>query len=187
MGGVMTKSIFISAGHSDTDPGAIGGGLQEADIAVEFRNMVSFYLSQAGIAHALDGSETENLPLTQAAELASKHDIALEFHCNAAESSAATGVEVLAAAEDMAFASQLSGTIAEALAIRDRGGKPEDSGQHKRLAFVQSGGLVVELFFISNANDREQYAARKWLAAEAVAGVLIDAATSDEAAAAPVA
>ena len=49
------KSVFVSAGHSDTDPGAVALGRREADIAVEFRNMVAFYLQRSGIPHELDG------------------------------------------------------------------------------------------------------------------------------------
>lgn len=30
------KYIFISAGHSHTDPGALGSGVREADIVLEF-------------------------------------------------------------------------------------------------------------------------------------------------------
>lgn len=38
--GVM-KSIFISAGHSYTDPGASGAGVSEADIVLEFRDLLA--------------------------------------------------------------------------------------------------------------------------------------------------
>ena len=41
--------IFLSAGHSTTDSGAVAFGRREADIAVEFRNIVSYYLLMAGI------------------------------------------------------------------------------------------------------------------------------------------
>ncbi len=37
---LQTKSLFISAGHSDTDPGAAANGITEADIVLEFRDMV---------------------------------------------------------------------------------------------------------------------------------------------------
>jgi len=184
----MAKSVFISAGHSDTDPGAVAyetkivGGKyskvlrKESDIAVSFRNMVAFYLSREGVEFELDGVGRQNLPLSVAAVRARRHPIGVEFHCNAAASDLATGSECLAGPKDMALAGKISAAIAKSLGIRDRGAKPENSGQHHRLAFVQAGGIIVELFFISNPNDLFLYDSRCWLAASAVADVLIGAA-----------
>lgn len=169
----MSKSVFLSAGHSDSDPGAVANGRREADITVEFRNMVSFYLSRAGIKHELDGSGTSNLPLSQAVKKAALHSIAVEFHCNAA-TSGATGTETLSDPDDMFFGSQIAKAVADALKIKNRGAKPEGAGQHHRLAFVRAGGIIVELFFITNFGDLSKYEQRKWLAAKAVADVLID-------------
>lgn len=168
---MTARSILLSAGHSNTDPGAVAQGRREADIAVEFRNLVSFYLTQYGVPHDTDGKGTENYPLPKAARMASMHDIAVEFHCNAGPATA-TGVEVLAAPGDMGLAGALSSAIASALGIRNRGAKPEGSGQHARLAFVRAGGLIVELFFITSRTDLKAYYDRKWLAARAVASVL---------------
>lgn len=172
------RSIFLSAGHSEADPGAVANGRREADIAVEFRNLVAFYLQRAGVPHELDGSGTRNLPLAQAAKLARKHAVAVEFHCNAAANTAAGGAECLSGPKDARLAGQISAAIAGALGIRDRGAKPENAGQHHRLAFVQAGGIIVELFFITNRADLSQYDARKWLAARAVADVLTRAAAA---------
>lgn len=170
---MTARSILLSAGHSNTDPGAVAQGRREADIAVEFRNLVSFYLMRDGIPHDTDGKGTDNYPLGTSVRLAALHDIAVEFHCNAGPASA-TGVEVLAAPGDMGLASRLSSAIAVSLGIRNRGAKPEGSGQHSRLAFVRAGGLVVELFFLTSRADLKAYYDRKWLAARAVAQVLAD-------------
>jgi N-acetylmuramoyl-L-alanine amidase len=169
-------SIYLSAGHSGTDPGAVAFGRREADIAVEFRNIVAFYLHRAGVAYDMDGEGTENLPLPEAVREARQHGIAVEFHCNAA-APAATGVETLSAPGDMLLGAKLCKAIADGLAIRNRGAKPENAGQHHRLAFVQAGGIIVELFFITNPADLAAYDARKWLAARNVAAVLMEAAS----------
>lgn len=166
------KSVFLSAGHSNSDPGAVAFGRKESEIAVEFRNIVSFYLSRDGIKHELDGQGTGNMPLSQAVKIAARHDIAVEFHCNAAGSPSASGTEVLSRATDKALAEKLSIAVSSALGIRNRGAKPENAGQHSRLAFIQAGGLIVELLFITNASDLAAYDARKWLAARAVAEVI---------------
>jgi len=166
------KSIFLSAGHSNTDPGAVANGRREADIAVEFRNLVQFYLLRAGVPHETDGHGTDNLPLREAVVRARRHPIGVEFHCNAATTQA-TGVETLSADADFKLATDICRAISGALGIRNRGAKPENAGQHHRLAFVQAGGIIVELFFLTNPSDLAAYDARKWLAARAVADVLI--------------
>ena len=43
-------SIFISAGHSNTDPGAVNGTQTEANIVRDMRNMVAHYLREIGRA-----------------------------------------------------------------------------------------------------------------------------------------
>lgn len=173
----MPKSVFLSAGHSDTDPGAVANRRREADVGVEFRNIVAFYLQRQRIPHALDGKATENLPLAQAVKRARSHPIAVEFHCNAAAGKA-TGAECLAGPKNMALAARIAAALAESLGIRNRGAKPENAGQHHRLAFVQAGGIIVELFFLTNPTDLAAYDARKWLAARAVATVLANESTT---------
>lgn len=170
------KSVFLSAGHSEVDPGAVAFRRREADVAVEVRNMVAFYLQQAGVAFEMDGTGTKNMPLNQAVVKAKKHPIGVEFHCNAAENPSATGCEVLAGQKDMMFAASISRAIASSLGIRDRGAKPENAGQHHRLAFIRAGGMIVELFFLTNKQDLARYDEKKWLMAKAIADVIIQAA-----------
>lgn len=177
------KTIFLSAGHSDSDPGAVATFLsdsgnrivvKESDVALDFRKMVALYLERAGITFGTDGQDGVNLPLSMAAKMGRDYNIAVEFHCNASDNATATGAEVLSAKDNKDLAGDISSAIANALGIKDRGAKPENAGQHHRLAFVQAGGLIVELFFLSNPADRAAYAAKKWVAARDVANVLIE-------------
>ncbi len=164
--------MYISAGHSNTDPGAVAFGRKEAVIAAEFRNYVAFYLARANVSHAVDAKGTDNLPLAETIKRLKGHNVAVEFHCNASTNVTATGVEVLCAAKDNVLAAKICHAIAWTLGVRNRGVKPENAGQHSRLAFVQAGGMIVELFFISNPDDLSAYDQRKWLAAREVAKVL---------------
>lgn len=175
------RSVFLSAGHSLKDPGAVGsmvnaGGrvvpLKEADVAVEMRNIVSFYLGQMKVPHTVDGAGTANLPLGDAVKLARRAQIPVEFHCNAAASAKANGVETLSDGGDMALGAKLCAAIAGVMRTSNRGAKPEASGHHARLAFVQAGGIIVELFFISNPREVATYQAKKWLIGKAIAEVL---------------
>lgn len=168
------KPIFLSAGHSDTDPGAIAFGRTEADIVVDFRNLISFYLMRAKLDHELDGEGTENLPLAQTVKRTQRMTgIELEFHCNSVADPRANGVETLSGREHMALGAKICDAISRGLGIRNRGAKPENAGQHHRLAFAQAGGIIVETFFLSNANDLAAYDARRWLAAKYVSEVII--------------
>lgn len=166
------KTIYLSAGHSNTDPGACAHGRREADIAVEFRNMVGFYLLRDGMQVGMDGEGNDNRPLAEAVKQAARYDIAVEFHCNAAAANSATGVECLSSPKDALLSARLCAVVSEQLGLRNRGAKPENAGQHHRLAFVQAGGLILELLFITNAGDLKAYDERKWLAAREVARVL---------------
>lgn len=174
----QNKTLFVSAGHSNTDSGAAANGFTEADIVTEFRNMVCSHLD-GKVGYGTDGKGMENMPLSKAAKLASAHDVAAEFHCNAA-TPAATGCETLSKSSDFPLAGKICNAISDTLGIRNRGSKPENSGQHSRLAFVSDGGgIIVELFFITSRSDLETYLARKDKLAKAVADVLIDAVTVD--------
>lgn len=173
------KPVFLSAGHSNADPGAVAFGRKEADVAVEFRNLVSFYLTQAKVKHELDGAATDNLPLAATVKRTrARTGIEVEFHCNAAANPIAGGVETLSAPADMPLGGRICVALANALGIRNRGAKPENAGHHARLAFVQAGGIIVELFFITSPADLAAYDTKKWLAAKAVADVLIKEASA---------
>ena len=52
------------------------------------------------------------------------------------------------------------------------GFKPDNAGQHSRLAYAQAGGIVFEPFFISNDADLKQFKERKWVICRAVADAI---------------
>ena len=171
------KTITITAGHSNTDPGACNGPAREADIAQDMRNMVALYLERAGIPTRTDGTGKGNASLSQAVKLIKGSAVAVEFHCNAAVSKSAKGVEALSQNKDKAISQQLCKAVSDVLGspLRgDKGWKPESSGQHSRLAYVSNGGIILELFFISNDAELQTWYDKKWLAAKVVADVLIN-------------
>lgn len=169
------KIVTVTAGHSNKDPGAINGKRTEADIVTDMRNMVVSYLNKAGITTRTDGTNTTNLPLGTAIQLVKGADVAVEFHCNAGPASA-RGVEALSQPKDKALSQALCAAVNDVLGIPLRGEagwKPENSGQHTRLGYVSAGGIILELFFISNNAELALWDAKKWLVAKAVAEVLI--------------
>jgi len=153
---LQTRTLFVSAGHSMSDPGATGNGLTEADVVLDFRDRLCVYLADK-LVFGRDGLPGQNLPLHQACKMAKRHDVAVEFHCNAFSSPSATGVETLTAPEDDQLGERLCSSVASVLGIDNRGDKGEGDGQHSRLAFVRAGGIIVELFFITNPDDLNAY------------------------------
>ncbi|WP_333835473.1 N-acetylmuramoyl-L-alanine amidase [Acinetobacter schindleri] len=167
----------ITAGHSNTDPGAVNGKVKEADLVVNFRNAVTHYLREAGLQVKTDGPGTENDPLSSAIKLIKGSSVAVEFHMNAATSKQANGIETIALPKDKKLAQELSAAIATALGSRlrgDNGWIDQSKSARGSLGYINAGGLIVELGFISNEDELAAYQARYWIAAKAVAKVLID-------------
>ena len=172
--------ITVTAGHSNKDPGAVNGLFREADIAQEMRNMVASYLRQKDIAVKTDGEGKGNLPLPAAIKLISGSKAAVEFHCNAFPKPTAGGCEALSQPKDRALSQRLCKAVSDVMGIptrgTDGGWKNEGSGQHSRLGYVRNGGIILELFFISNPAELAVWQDKKWLVAKAVAEVLAEVA-----------
>lgn len=169
----MSKIIVLTAGHSNTDPGAVNGSDREADIAQDIRNIVASILrDDYGLTVRTDGEGKGNLPLRDAVKLIRGSDVAIEFHTNAAGSKAATGVEALSTPKNKRWCQVLSRAVADATGWKlrgDGGFKPDNAGQHSRLAYAQAGGIVFEPFFISNDADLKLFKERKWAICRAIA------------------
>lgn len=172
--------ITVTAGHSNKDPGVVNGLFREADIAQEMRNMVALYLRQKDIAVKTDGEGKGNLPLPAAIKLISGSKAAVEFHCNAFPKPTAGGCEALSQPKDRALSQRLCKAVSDVMGIptrgTDGGWKNEGSGQHSRLGYVRNGGIILELFFISNPAELAVWQDKKWLVAKAVAEVLAEVA-----------
>lgn len=168
--------VTITAGHSNTDSGAVNGSDRESDIAQDMRNIVAHYLRAKGINIRTDGEGKGNAPLSEAVKLIKGSKIAVEFHCNAGPKTA-KGVEALAQQKDKLISQKLCQAVSSVMGnpLRgDKGWKPENSGQHSRLAYVSHGGIILELFFISNDAELEVWKQKKWLVGKAVSEVLAE-------------
>lgn len=166
---------LISAGHGGPDPGACANGQTEAAIALQMRDLVATRLLEMRHTVFTDGGRGENLPLKQALALVKGTDLAVELHCNAAANAQATGVEVIAPPALKPTAQRIARAIAGETGqkLRGQGGWIDQSqSQHAKLAFVQAGGLIVEMVFITNASDLKNFMAAQERVAMAVAGAI---------------
>ena len=169
--------VAVTAGHSNSDPGAVNGKIKESELVTNFRNAVAFYLREAGITTRTDGTGTQNDPLSSALKVIKGSSVAVEFHMNAAASKQANGIETIALPRDKKLAQDLSAAVASALGSRlrgDNGWIDQSKSARGSLAYINAGGLIVELGFISNEAELAAFQARYWIAAKAVAKVLIE-------------
>lgn len=169
------KPYVITAGHSNTDPGAVANGQKEADLAVELRNIVALKLQEKGYTVITDGIGKDNKTLAEAIKLIPKGDVALEIHFNAAAAPSASGVETIALPKSKQLAQRISKAIAGVTGskLRGDGGYIDQSKSARgKLGYVSAGGLITEIAFISNKAEMEVYQAKKWLIASAIVEAL---------------
>jgi N-acetylmuramoyl-L-alanine amidase len=174
------KTVFISAGHGASDPGAVSadGRFREADLALRLRDLIALKLRSWSVTVVTDGRDGESAPLRDAVELAKRTDgPAIEIHFNAGPPGA-SGVEVLCHPEKKKLAQEIAGAIAKwtRSPLRgDRGWRPANAGAHRRLAFCDAGGLIVEVEFLTNTDAIETAVIHEAQIAAAVAAVLAEA------------
>lgn len=173
----MDVIIVLTAGHSNTDPGAVANGATEAGVMTLLRNIVAKKLRELGHTVHADGEGTNNLPLNDALALIKRvrPDVALELHMNAAANPAATGVETISLPSDKRLAQALSAAVGSELGLRlrgDRGWIDQSQSARGRLAYVNAGGLILETAFISNPNDLAALSSKLWLVAGGIARAL---------------
>jgi len=159
-------TAFISAGHNPKgikkDPGAVANGLHEADLAVEFRNLVVAELLKRNVTVITD-KDDERLGDYLTRIKTGSGSVVLEFHFDAAASSSATGTTALFGADadrlDIAFAKELVNTTSEVLGIKNRGALSEKDSHRGSLGLMREQGIValLEVCFISNPNDIKAY------------------------------
>ena len=167
----------ITAGHSNTDPGAVANGVKEADLAVWLRDTTVSKLRQMGHSIVSDGEPGQNQALTMALTLITQADKAIEIHFNAAASSSAGGVETISLHKDKVLAQKLSQAIADVLMTKVRGDAgfiDQNKSARGKLGYVNRGGLIIEVCFITNKTEMAFYNDRKWLVASAIARTLDD-------------
>lgn len=172
---VVGMEILISAGHSDSDPGAVANGKKEAQLALDLRDMVASRLRQSGKLVATDGSAGSNQPLNTAISMA-KNRFAVEIHFNAA-SATASGVEAIALVSKRYQAQKLAQAVASVLKTKvraDNGWLDQSKSARGRLGFVNAGGIILEVCFMSNPAELAYYMANSSKVADAIAKTICE-------------
>lgn len=169
--------VTVTAGHSNTDPGAVNGKLKESEFVVTIRNALAYYLREAGIQIKTDGVGTQNDPLSSAVKLIKGSSVALEIHMNAAANKSATGIETISLPKDKLLAQKISKAVQNITGSKLRGENgwiDQSKSARGRLAFIENGGLILEVGFISNDAEAYLIQSKAWLIAREISKVLIE-------------
>ena len=169
------KKILISAGHSALDPGAVAGSVTEAKLALELRDLIVKEMSDSGVTVLTDGRQGENLPLRDAISLIPGTALAVEIHFNAAGAAFAQGVESISLPEKKGISQKISASISSVLGSKLRGDSgwiDQSRSARGKLGFVEAGGIIVEVCFITNTQELAQYKERKQKLAAVLAKTL---------------
>ena len=160
----MNPVIILDPGHGMSnrragryDPGACAFGETEAEIVMEWANILRGILRARGFAVVRTRVDRNDpAPIGQRAAIARRYSgsFMLSLHCNAANGRARGSECFYRGSENKATAARFSAAIARHLATPDRGAKTESSSQHGRLAVMSfQPCFLLELAFIDNAAD----------------------------------
>lgn len=152
--------IVIDPGHGGKDPGAIGGGLKESEVALAISLSLFDELRKHGHDVVMTRYTDEYVPINHRAEKANKEDVDcfVSIHCNAAQDERAHGAELLVypgSARGRDLAGHIWRFLCEIPGLRDRGIKPR--GDLGVLRYTSMPAVLVETAFISNKTDRRRY------------------------------
>lgn len=148
----MSKTVFLSAGHGGSDPGAVAYGLKEKDINLQTLLACKEVLENHGVIVICSRVKDENDKVSQEVKEAnaSGADIAVSFHVNASKGDGFEAFYNTSNANGKKLA-QLGEKYIKELGQNSRGLK---SGN--KLYFIKNTtmtAILFESFFIDNDTD----------------------------------
>jgi N-acetylmuramoyl-L-alanine amidase len=180
-------TIILDPGHGmgnrkagTFDPGAVSSGIREADIVMDWANLLRELLVAKG--HRVIRTRVDHrdpAPISQRASIARQYggEIMLSLHCNAFNGIASGTETFYRGANHKAKAEAITAAVCKALGTKNRGAKTEGSSQHSRLAVMAfQPCFLLEIGFIDNAADRAAMIdpALRRQACNAIADILLE-------------
>lgn len=175
--------LYLSAGHNNKgkkiDTGAVANGYNEADINIEFRDLLINELKSSSIIIIQD-KDYQTLSEYLESIKPTKDNFVLEIHCDASSMPNATGTTSIISMQNNGRARQIASKLvaktAEILQIRSRGVFLENQTFRKKLALLQQSphSCILELFFLTNKKDLHQYQTHKITLAKELAKLIIN-------------
>lgn len=169
----MSGIFCIDPGHGGSDPGAIGNGLKEKDVALSVSKMLCGILRAAGAKATLTRDSDQYVDLYQRPAMANSlgADLFISIHCNAYEHPSAHGIETYyntktdfgPQTKSQPIAKVIQSELVKTTGMKDRGIKTKlveriDSPVHGLDYFAvlrksKCPAVLIELGFITNPND----------------------------------
>jgi N-acetylmuramoyl-L-alanine amidase len=173
--------IFLSAGHNShgikIDNGASANGYTEANLAINFRELVEIELNKLHLSYITD-KDNERLAEYLERIKTGNGSVVLEFHFDAAANTKATGTTSIVGVDadrlDIAFAREIVNATSTILGIKNRGIISEAQSHRGRLGLMRENGIVslLELCFITNKSDLEKFFKNKFVLAREIAKII---------------
>lgn len=161
----MKRIIILDPGHGMAnrnagvfDPGAVSNGVREADIVMDWANVLREVLLERG--HRVVRTRVDHrdpAPIGQRAKIAKDYhgEIMLSLHCNAFNGTASGTETFYRGLNHRAKAERITAAVCKALGTKNRGAKNESQSQHARLAVMDfQPCFLLEIGFIDNILDR---------------------------------
>lgn len=153
------KIVIISAGHSNTDPGAVYEGLKEADLNKQIVRVASDILRGQGIGIL---NPPDDLDLVGTINWVNRNgpaaSFAVEVHINAGGGTGVEGWYYTKSSVSKKLSDTLLAGIVASTGMANRGSKDETTSKYGRLGFVHDTkplACLIECGFIDSKKDRE--------------------------------
>jgi N-acetylmuramoyl-L-alanine amidase len=161
----MRRIIILDPGHGmgnrragSFDPGAVASGIREADVVMDWANVLREILLERGhrvVRTRIDHKDPASIG--QRAKIAKQYhgDVMLSLHCNAANGKANGTETFYRGINHKAKAESITAAVCKSLGTRNRGAKTESQSQHARLAVMSfQPCFLLEIGFIDHPGDR---------------------------------
>lgn len=155
-------AIYLSAGHSNSDPGAVSNGFKESDLTKQLRDTILPHL-QARDARVIKDLDSESLKQYIDRIKPGTGSILCDLHFNAGPPTA-NGIEVLVSNDakntERELAMEICAAGSKICGLRNRGVKTESQSARGKLGLLHTAAgisVLVEVCFISNRDDLGKY------------------------------
>ncbi|MBO7240234.1 MAG: N-acetylmuramoyl-L-alanine amidase [Bacteroidaceae bacterium] len=158
------KKVFIGVGHGGTDPGAVGNGLKEADLALAIALACNNELARHGVSTQMSRTKNENDTVSEEVRECNAFmpdyddGIAVDIHINAGGGDGAEVYHTISGGKGKVLAENI---LAEIVTVgqNSRGTKTKPNAQGKDYyAFIRTTvvpAVIVECAFIDKKADIE--------------------------------
>jgi len=171
---------YLSAGHNNSDPGAVANGYRESDVTKIIRDSIAKHSKAADMVLDKDWETNRQY---QGRIKPGEGSVLNDLHLNAASNSKTRGVESYVNKKDFAnknsmsyrMADEINVFLAQTLGIPNRGVKPENHSQHTSIGVLNLGAgcaVLTEIDFITGSLAVENILEKKDVIGKGLADIL---------------